>query len=296
MSDYFSRLADRALGRAEVLAPRVPYRFETGVPAVSAAPPDDSGEDASSDLENSSPLSKPVIEISPRARANRASIPTLGEPEETTRDALGRTSAAAPQAGPPQATHEPQRRQRPSVPVTAPRADDPPEPKQQSALSPILTQCNERRRTSQGTAPKEKAQTSRKEVHPRIELHPVQINKPPDAPISPAPQPRSEPKPTRSPVPSALKVRRAFQAETDRPISILRLPKREARPPNPPAKLSSPIHRAEPPAEPSIKVTIGRVEVRAVIEPPKPAAKPRKPMRSAISLDDFLKRQEERRR
>ena len=296
MSDYFSRLAERALGRVEVLAPRVPCRFETGVPAVSAAPPDDSGEDAPSDLENSSPLSKPVIEISPRARADRASVPTLGGPEETIRDGLGRSSAAAPQAGPPRATLEPQRRQRPSVPVTAPRADNLSEPKQKSALSPPPTQWNERRRTSQGTAPKEKAQTSRKEVHPRIEVHPAKISKPPDAPISPAAQPRSEPKPTRLPVPSAPKVRRAFQAETDRPIPILGPPKREARSPDPPAKFSSPSRRVEPPAEPSIKVTIGRVEVRAVIEPPKPAAKPRKPMRSAISLNDFLKRQEERRR
>ena len=43
-------------------------------------------------------------------------------------------------------------------------------------------------------------------------------------------------------------------------------------------------------------VNAGKAEVRAVIEPPKPAARPRKPVRSAISLDDFLKRHEERRR
>ena len=294
MSDYFSRLADRALGRADVLVPRVPYRFETGAFPVST-PADDSGEEASSDLDNSSPLSKTVIGISPPARVKRASVPTVAGLEEPTSNGRGQTSAAAPQAGPPRAVvHEPQHRQRPPVPGTA-RANNPSKSEPQSALSQPPTQCIERR-TSQGTAPKEKEQTSRKEVHPRIALPPAQISKSPDALISPAPQRRSETQPTRSPVPSGLKLRRAFQAETDRPIPILRPRKKEARPADPPAKLSSPRHRAEPPAEPSIKVTIGRVEVRAVSEAPKPAAKPRKPMRSAISLDDFLKRHEERRR
>ena len=152
MSDYFSRLADRALGRAEVLAPRVPYRFEAGAPAVSAAPPDDSGEEPSSDLENSSPLSKPIIEISPPARVNRPSVPTLPGLQEPTRNGLGRTSAAAPQAGSPAATHEPQRRQRPPAPVTAPRADNPSEPKPQSVLRPPPTQRNERRDQSRYSA------------------------------------------------------------------------------------------------------------------------------------------------
>jgi hypothetical protein len=296
MSDYFSRLADRALGRAEVLAPRVPYRFETGLPPVSAAPSDGSGEEASSDLENSSPLSKPVSEISPPLRVNQPSVSTLPRLQEPTRNGPGRTSAAAPQVGSPQATHELQRRQRPPAPVTAPPADNLSEPKPQSVLSPPLTQRNERR-TSQVTAPKEKAQTSRREeVHPRIELYPTKIGQPPDAPISPAPEPRSEPTPARQPVPSAPKIRRAFHAEADRRIPILHPRKKDEHAPGPPAKFSSPSRRAEPPAEPPIKVTIGRVEVRAVMEAPKPAARPRKPVRSAISLDDFLKRHEERRR
>ena len=294
MSDYFSRLADRALGRVAVLAPRVPYRFETVAPTVSAAPPDDSGEEPSSDLESSSPLSKPIIEVSQSPHVNQPSVPTLPRLQEPTHNALRRTSAAAPQAGSPQATHEPQRRQRPPAPVTAPRADDPSEPKPQSVLRPPLTQRNERR-TSQGPAPREKAQTSRREeVRPRIELHPAKISKLPDGPISPASQPRSEPTPARQPVPSAPKVRRALHAETDRRIPVLHPRKKDE--PGLSAKFSNPRRRAEPPEEPSIKVTIGRVEVRAVMEPPKPAARPRKPVRNAISLDDFLKRHEKRRR
>ena len=292
MSDYFSRLADRALGRAEVLAPRVPYRFETVAPTVSAAPPDDSGEEPSSDFESSSPLEV----LSPPPHVNQPSVPTLPRPQEPARNGLGRTSAAAPQAGSPQATHEPQRRQRPPTPVTMPQADNPSEPKTKAVLRPAPTQRNVRR-TSQGPAPREKAQTSRREeVHPRIELHPTKIGKPLDAPISAAPEPRSEPTPARQPVPSAPKVRRAFHAETDRGIPVLHPRKKDEHAPGPSAKFSSPRRRAEPPEEPSIKVTIGRVEVRAVMEPPKPAARPRKPVRNAISLDDFLKRHEKRRR
>ena len=263
---------------------------------MSSATSDDSEEDPSSYPENSSPLSKPVIEVSAPPRVNQPSVPALPRLQEPTRNGLGRTSAAASQTASPQAAHEPQRRQWPPAPVTPPQTDKPTEPKPQSVLRPPLTQRNERS-TSQVTAPKEKPQTSRREeVHPRIELHPAKIGKLPDAPISPAPQPGSEPTPARQPVPSGPKARRAFDTEADRRIPVLHPRKKDEHAPGPPAKLSSPRRRAEPPEEPSIKVTIGRVEVRAIMEPPKPATKPRKPVRSTISLDDFLKRHEERRR
>jgi hypothetical protein len=48
--------------------------------------------------------------------------------------------------------------------------------------------------------------------------------------------------------------------------------------------------------EPIVAVTIGRVEVRAVMEPPKAPLRTRRPATSGISLDDYLKRHEEKRR
>ena len=48
--------------------------------------------------------------------------------------------------------------------------------------------------------------------------------------------------------------------------------------------------------EPTVAVTIGRVEVRAVMEPPKAPPKTRRVATNGMSLDDYLKRHEEKRR
>jgi hypothetical protein len=61
------------------------------------------------------------------------------------------------------------------------------------------------------------------------------------------------------------------------------------------AQLSAGREREERP-EPIVKVTIGRVEVRAVIEPPKAPARAHRAASRAIPLDKYLERHEERRR
>ena len=48
--------------------------------------------------------------------------------------------------------------------------------------------------------------------------------------------------------------------------------------------------------EPTVAVTIGRVEVRAVMEPPKAPPRTRRAATNGMSLDDYLKRHEEKRR
>ena len=83
-------------------------------------------------------------------------------------------------------------------------------------------------------------------------------------------------------------------------------PGAQARSPEPPVRprVATEAPRPEPPARrasaaepPVIRVRIGRVEVRAVPPPQRPAPPPRAaPRRPALTLDDYLKQRSEERR
>jgi hypothetical protein len=59
----------------------------------------------------------------------------------------------------------------------------------------------------------------------------------------------------------------------------------------PPSALIRARASSDPPSVPSVQISIGRVEVRAVYAPP-PSAAPRPSPALAMSLDDYLKLRE----
>lgn len=162
---------------------------------------------------------------------------------------------------------------------------------------------------------------------PVLQLRPV-VEPPLPTPVAdehiptlPVPQPLQQPRAPRPPIPTPVQEAEAQQPASiqppDMPIpapratppkvteaSPLALPKSgaELQPPGPPAPIVAPLprvalpmppiaQRVEQPA-PTIRVTIGRIDVRA-ITPPAPA--PRTPPASAkpaLSLDDYLKQRE----
>jgi hypothetical protein len=66
-------------------------------------------------------------------------------------------------------------------------------------------------------------------------------------------------------------------------------PRAVPSPPSLPVALADPPPPAQPPpAEPTVQVTIGRLEVRAAI--PAPAPEPRPKPRTSVSLDEYLDR------
>ena len=98
---------------------------------------------------------------------------------------------------------------------------------------------------------------------------PISAAPPPPPPISPLIEVSSRERPSSSEQPSARE-------------------RSSARPPAPPVRGRLDERVPETPAEPpSIRVTIGRVEVRAVTPPP--PAEPPPPAKPRISLDDYLR-------
>ena len=81
MSDFFGRLAARALGLAQALEPRVPYRFEHAASAVPASPPDEPEEERSGDNGGCGPAGKDAFRGSALSgwRADAARAASHGE-------------------------------------------------------------------------------------------------------------------------------------------------------------------------------------------------------------------------
>jgi hypothetical protein len=102
----------------------------------------------------------------------------------------------------------------------------------------------------------------------------------PVAPREEPPRPAVLPRP--SPPPAAQAPRPAP------PTRVLVEPRVSVAPPAPPPVPSAPIRAAEAP-EPTIHVTIGRIEVRATPPPAQPS-RPRQAASSALSLEEYLRR------
>lgn len=100
-------------------------------------------------------------------------------------------------------------------------------------------------------------------------------------PSTPAPVPNPAPVETRTPPPAPAPSRQAER----RPLVL------QARLHRAPAPAPEHSRRSAPaePAETVVRVTIGRIEVRAVTEQPQPAAPSRRPSPPAMTLDDYLR-------
>jgi hypothetical protein len=308
MSDYLTRLAERVTGAVEAIRPRVPYRFER---PVIAEPYDGQltrtgGPSPPQDRATTAPLG-------PRARVRTppASRPTGESPRDVVRplrSAPGAKTSIVPGEAPP----EPARTETVARPAseaqaywTASHTDIPLSSTSRQQDGPASSPIDDRRRrvpsprtaepdaTDTGTAPTSspiplehlaasaaavghrpatRLDESRPVIGPRDDAHPVV--RPKDV------------------------VRRKEEAHpVVRPRDIVR--RRDGDRHDDLRRAGSDVSaegRGEQRQEPVVVVTIGRVEVRAVAEPPKAPARPRRAARSAMSLDEYLTRHEARRR
>ncbi len=284
MSDYLKRLAERVAGVVDAIKPRVPYRFER--PANSGVEPHDD-QLARTDG------------MGPQHRAAK-------DPLESPRD-VSRPQPLAPRAEASIVPGEPPPEPVKSSPVAATLAGTVPAPKPQAQADRAPS-----RKDTSTSRPREQddAAPSRIDYRKR-ELQSPQTGKPAATRIGTAHTASTIPLEYVAPTGAAVGHRSV--ARLDEPQQVMR-PSDEPQPVVRPrddvvrrrdkdprdlmramADLSA-EGKAEQRQESAVTVTIGRVEVRAVIEPPKAPPRPRRAAHSAISLDEYLKRHEERRR
>ncbi len=310
MSDYFTRLAERALGVIETVKPRVPSRFERGAYALSLMPSVEQDDEKSAMLEEVDPPPRMPAQDPPLPRPKDQDRTRSGPPraEESPRDIIRSDLAPPAPKVPkaflapkvPKAPGESRRASTPPVTVAAAQSEsvagakrhvpiDPPRPAN-AVVSP-----------TRDAPAKEAARLNRRtEIHPfhaRTESHPVKtsIFNETSVQVTARPVP-GPPAPMKPRVPSKPAVESDPHPSFDEATRVLRPRKRDEHDPAPGSPVWDRERRAEPSGEPTIKVTIGRVEVRAVMEPPKAPVQQRKAASRAIALDEYLKRHAERRR
>jgi hypothetical protein len=260
MSDFLSSLAARALNAAATVRPRLASRFEP------------------------TPFARPLASEGPfemEAEHPAIAAPPVTIPRTPLADTLGRTPAASRHelVSPPPDTPEPRR-------LSAPE----PAPSSSLGAPPALPVAAVALPPRPGTTAPPSATVSRL----------VPAGSEPDAAPrrsgASLPAPISEPTPTRRP---ALLSGLREQAAPP-PLPPERTPHRGSDSPPPPqrpalarvsaASLQPAVVRREEVREtsPVIQVTIGRIEVRAVVStsPPPPAPVPRRP---TTSLEDYLR-------
>ncbi len=284
MSDYLSRLVVRSLNQTEVIKPRLASFFEPSVQGEPVFGAESGSErmDASStsdetvhDNLQSVWLSDQTPQLKPAALqpAGSGSQQTPGQPR------LGMTQQAASSSVSPVVTAQssgktPQ--QKSSQDLSAPSGGDEihlvspgaaAERSRSSAHEPAIRPITIK--SSPPTSPEVTAQQSAVRMVQQESDHEMLI----------PPSPGDGETYHLPPRVTAERNRESTREPVIQPVTIERIV--------PPAKNQP---RASEPAEPAvIRVTIGRIEVRA-ITPPLPAAAPRKrPQGPALTLDDYLK-------
>jgi hypothetical protein len=249
MSDYLQNLAARSLGRAQAISPRLASAFEPVTYSAPAVEIEQSSEAQA--WQDLAPGTEVAQELQPRSPAASSHVSRLQRAS-----AIDATGMAAQSIGQVAET-------RPE-PTAVPESNAPPE-------STTAPQQPIARRSENGPSIERPLSARAREA----QLIPPQ-------PASAGAQPQITP----------LEAKRAARAldsfESKTPIASPAQPVERRvgqRLAQPAANL-----RGEPQAAPpGIKITIGRVEVRALMPEPRPARRKPAP-RSALSLDDYLKR------
>ena len=291
MSDYLTRLAERAVGLAQAIAPRVPYRFEQAGISLAGPPRDARPDQPPIRTEDEYALDEAAA-TDPRPRRAKDIPASSSRHAQESSPAAPRGSRVAPDR------YGVRRGSDPQLEAALPTATDlrsgsVSRSKPQPPSSPPEPAVQESRRASREERPGSPAN-----VNARSERRSQQ----------PAPRREADRRTVSTPPTRSERASRGTAAggrSTEaRPVSrdearpVVR-PKENLRPGNKPAfELASELagRRTVRREDPTVTVTIGRVEVRAVLEPPKPPAKSRKVSASAIPLEAYLERQEARRR
>jgi len=279
MADFFTRVAERALGRQPAIQAVVPsiYTPEPRLASLAtfqSAPPEPSEMDAAAEAPSPAIRAVTAEAPSPAVRAT-AAPPVRSEPKvpDTVSDA-----AVEPPERPlakPVATERPKRAEfRPSPTLPVERRLYP-----EAAPAPPVDAPSPARRATE-TAP---------QVRPAVS--PVDLK-------SAAPGTESEARTARP----EIRPRRAAEAESAEPNSAADPARPQATHPPAPQPLVKAQRREEitavpdSPAEPhTVRVTIGRVEVKAVL-PATPARNAPPLPKRELSLDDYLKQRKAGRR
>jgi len=262
MSGYIGNLLGRTLGDAPLLRPRAPSVFE---PVAEPA----------ADLQSTwlaAPPSVPPVESRPVLSAV-PSRETAPEPPSAPRPRL---DATLPDPPPPMTAPEPHAHEStPPLPRArkqeAATPHEPARPGLRIATPPVLPSVRPAPSTDRATA----------NVEPLRAVRPGTSTGPEPAPAAPAH--------LQAPPPLALRPAAAAALHTSRPPVLPRgpLPSRESRVA---PRLAARVPLApEPAAEPGIRVTIGRVDVRAVVAPQTQSRATRSEPAPRLSLDDYLR-------
>ena len=297
MTDFLTRLAERAMGLGRVVRPVVPSRYAPDVNGLQPGAPvmeDDTMPEAV----------PPALD---------ASVATDASPEVVGRysiDALGRSVASG------STRHDVAPGEIGAAPTAGPPADSPSGPPPRSATGPAprpspLVGFDEGDEVPSRSTPRSArptAVTAERSAQRRVNQAPV---------VPPPPTPRGRPSddvapPTssapreagsRAEVVAPLTGRSRFTTAPAEPFLVVPHPRVDAWVGGPSRELGPPpepaVARPHPTVEvspapagpaPTVRVTIGRIEVRAVPPPappePRPAPRSAEP---ALSLDDYLK-------
>ena len=279
MSDYFAILASRIAGAPEALRPVIPSRFEAVETTFGKA-----GEGDESDprlvvleVERDAPLPTPPLRSQAKDEYFEKEAPAPAEQR-----------APAVQLPPASLPPQPPGRRLPEPAITASESQEQPstpsEPVDAQRLSPVIAPAPPPR-------PPKVNLTHPSPTEPEPESGKRSLNRPTLLPHEPDEPPLLQRK-------ARLRDPRAENAESsptrDRQPNLTALPIDQAPPrPEPPLNRGDRLPAATAPAValPAIQITIGRIEIEAML-PPAPAAAPavRRAAVPRLSLDEYLAR------
>lgn len=314
MSDFLSNLLYRSSGAAEVIQPRLPSLFEPATPytgslAATGSQLDEVAREVrwesvrdDTDAERSQsqmrPETEPPLDARPMLREERHfQREPVGESRPRSADAMpdrSQDEEMEPPRIPPQMTH--------AAPYmdktfrTPPLIDARPVPRRPNLPSDNTAETRERESQPASPLAQPRAGTvQRPESSPAASA----VHRPtPQHPAAPSNSGVTKPAALREPQPVATTRPRFAPSEPSRPSRPEASPRPAAVAPLPPparrVDLAHPLPpaRTSVPTEPTIQVTIGRIEVRAVSSPAS-AAKERTAS-PVMSLNEYLRQQAKR--
>ncbi|PWU06706.1 MAG: hypothetical protein C5B51_11650 [Terriglobia bacterium] len=256
MSDFFHTLIARSRAPLDVVRPRAASMFEPPAPIS----PMESGPDLLEEQE------EVVAETAPVRRRRPGSPAGAPQPKETIR------AGEAPRET--RDSRESHSVSNTLVPPSTPAASPPAfaNPQTHAAPTPLERVIRDRTAAREGapaSQPAEPATLSAREIHEILREREIRVAAPG----------RSESQTTGEPPLQASIRDRLVQPLVTAPPAVARPEFRTQAPPP-----------AEPPAEPVIHVSIGRIEVRAVSDAPRSRAE--KQTSAVMSLDEYLRSRE----